>query len=751
MNPNKNITYKQRFRRIIFFFPLQLFWMHIKKTHLLLVFWGLLFAIVSQAFLTKFGIPSLFLYPEYLGSVDFTSHFLLGFASGGFIIAFNIASYISNGFRFPFIATLARPFIKYTLNNSIIPLAFISFYVFQLVDFQLQKELEPLLNILINVSGFLSGNFIFIALSLLYFVGTNKNIFKFLGNNTSGKNHVSNPVEGILHKQEKWYNIFNQEREWHVETYLSSPLKIVLARDGKHYLKETLAKVFSQNHINASIFEVFVIGTVILIGTFRENPYFVIPAGASIMLLFSMIIMVISAVHSWVKGWSNAILVGVLIAVNLLSQNDRFNYTNYAYGLNYNTEKAEYNNENLRALANDDKKALLDFKSGISILNNWRKKNFEKGTVKPKLILVATSGGGLRSALWTCKTLQHIDSLSKADLMNNIHLFTGSSGGMVGAAYMREMYLQNQTIQGTSHLDNISADMLNPIAFSMAVSDPFIRFQEFNDGNFSYTKDRGYIFEEQLNRNLNQCFRKRLSDYATPEYNAEIPMMILSPTVANDGRKILISPQDIGYMSNTSMKAKEDNFFSTDAVEFRNLLKNQMADSLRFSSALRMSATFPYVMANATLPTEPSIEIMDAGVRDNTGIFVALRYLHTFRNWINTNTSGVIILQISDTPKDVRINDGPTKSIFENLKGPFGGFYGNWSNMQKLNQEEIIHYSNSWFDVPFNVVDLELYHNKENYISLSWHLTQAEKQKVLNSILSKQNKKAFSKIEELLD
>ena len=142
---------------------------------------------------------------------------------------------------------------------------------------------------------------------------------------------------------------------------------------------------------------------------------------------------------------------------------------------------------------------------------------------------------------------------------------------------------------------------------------------------------------------------------------------------------------------------------------------------------------------------------MDAGVRDNTGMFVTLRYLHTFRNWINTNTSGVIILQISDTPKDVRINDSPTKSIFENLKGPFGGFYGNWSNMQKLNQEEIIHYSNSWFDVPFNVVDLELYHNKENYISLSWHLTQAEKQKVLNSILSKQNKKAFSKIEDLLD
>ncbi|MBL4653120.1 MAG: patatin-like phospholipase family protein [Flavobacteriales bacterium] len=686
-----------------------------------------------------------------MGEVDFKSHFLLGLACGGFIIVFNIASYISNGFRFPFIATLSKPFIKYTLNNSIIPISFIVYYVFQLVDFQLNSELESVRNIVTNVIGFLAGNCVFIILSLLYFVGTNKDIFKLFGSDLPDKKNVSNPVEGILHKHEKWYKIFNQDREWHVETYLTSPLKIALARDGKHYKRTTLAKVFSQNHINASIFEILVIATVIVIGSFRENPYFVVPAGASVMLLFSMIIMVISAVHSWVKGWSNAILFGVIILINILSQNDRFNYSNYAYGLDYHTTKAEYSNENLRRLANNDKQALADFKSGILILNNWRKNNFKKGTIKPKLIIVSTSGGGLRSALWTCKTLQYVDSLTDGQLMNNIHLFTGSSGGMIGAAYMREMYLQNETIQGNTHLDNISNDILNPIAFSMAVSDPFIRFQKFDDGNFWYTKDRGYIFEQQLNRNLNQCFRKRISEYSEPEYKAEIPMMILSPTIANDGRKLLISPQAIGYMSNTSMKAKEDNFFATDAVEFRKLLKNQSADSLRFPSALRMSATFPYVMANASLPTEPTIEIMDAGVRDNTGMFVALRYLHTFRNWINTNTSGVIVLQISDTPKDVNIKDSPYKTIFENLKGPFGGFYGNWSNMQKLNQEEIIHYSNSWFDVPFNVVDLELNHNEKNYISLSWHLTQAEKQKVLNSVDSEQNKKAFLKIQQLLD
>ncbi len=358
-----------------------------------------MFAIVSGSFLTKFGIPGLFLYPEYLGEVDFTSHFLLGFASGGFIVAYNIASYISNGFRFPFIATLAKPFVKYSLNNFIIPFAFLAFYVYQMSRFQILNELESKLDVSIHITGFLLGNAIFISFALFYFIGTNKDIFKLLGRDFNGKKPKTNPVEGILHKQEKWYKVFNKDRAWHIETYLTSPLKIALARDGKHYKKETLEKIFSQNHINASIFELLVIFSVLAIGIFRENAYFVIPASASILLLFTMIIMVISAVHSWVKGWSNAILVAIILLVNTLSQNDRFNYTNYAYGLDYNSEKTEYSNEYLRSIANNDKQALTDFKSGIDILNNWRKKNRVNGAEKPKLVIVSASGGGLRSAL----------------------------------------------------------------------------------------------------------------------------------------------------------------------------------------------------------------------------------------------------------------------------------------------------------------------------------------------------------------
>ena len=51
---------------------------------------------------------------------------------------------------------------------------------------------------------------------------------------------------------------------------------------------------------------------------------------------------------------------------------------------------------------------------------------------------------------------------------------------------------------------------------------------------------------------------------------------------------------------------------------------------------------------------------------------------------------------------------------------------------------------------PINVIDFEL-DNNENEISLSWHLTTKEKEKILNSIHSKKNQKSLNKLLQLLD
>lgn len=99
-----------RFKRLFYFFPVQLFFTHLKKNHLLIVFWLVVFGLITGNMGEKYGISYLFLSPEYLGEVSFASYTIFGFAFGGFVMAFNISSYIMNGHRFPFIATLSKPF-----------------------------------------------------------------------------------------------------------------------------------------------------------------------------------------------------------------------------------------------------------------------------------------------------------------------------------------------------------------------------------------------------------------------------------------------------------------------------------------------------------------------------------------------------------------------------------------------------------------------------------------------------------------
>ena len=60
-----------------------------------------------------------------------------------------------------------------------------------------------------------------------------------------------------------------------------------------------------------------------------------------------------------------------------------------------------------------------------------------------------------------------------------------------------------------------------------------------------------------------------------------------------------------------------------------------------------MSASFPYITPNVNLPSEPSLEIMDAGLADNFGVSDAVLFLYNFKDWISENTSGVIVFNDS--------------------------------------------------------------------------------------------------------
>lgn len=770
MNAAANISTKQRLKRIFYFFPFRLLILHFKRNHFLLFFWVLLFGYTLNFFASRYGVAYQFLYPEYQGVNDFISFAILGFALGGFILAFNLYTYILHGFRFPFIVTLNRPFVKFSINNFIIPLVYVIVFIWVSVRFQREEELLTYSEITGNIAGFLTGMFIFLILSLLYFTLTNKNVlhykpnakkkrinqlFKRVPQSPEPEDEQEAPVATNLHKRTNWVEREKRSADWHVETYLVNIAKIGLARRSEHYNRQLLEKVFAQNHVNASLFEIALVISFILIGSLGDNPFFVIPAAASMILLFTMLLMLTSALFSWIKGWTLTVFIIVFATLNFFSSEiPLLNVEDHAYGLIYDGPKAPYSKEVIAEINSADSLAQADFLQTVDILDEWRLKNQEAGTNKPKLLIINTSGGGSRSALWTISALMMADSLSNGELMDHAALISGSSGGMIGAAYYRELVLRHKlgfldTLFDQRYCENIGKDLLNPILFSMATNDLFIRYRKVQDGDQLYTKDRAWAFEKQLNANTGYILTKRLKDYYTPEKNAIIPMLVMAPTILNDGRRLIISSQPVSYLCQNKPVEKLNSAPIAEDVEFSRLFKEQGAENVWFTSALRMNATFPFVMPMVSLPSEPPIEVMDAGMRDNFGIKSTLQFLYTFRNWINTNTSGVVVLQIRDVNKEFDIKK-PGNTLIQQFVAPLGSVYGNFTKMQDYNGDQMFRYLSAWFENDIDLVTFQMPNDDVNRVSLSWHLTNKEKMQIKSNLHTPEFQAELDKLLEIL-
>jgi hypothetical protein len=186
----------------------------------------------------------------------------------------------------------------------------------------------------------------------------------------------------------------------------------------------------------------------------------------------------------------------------------------------------------------------------ISILENWKK---NQDSAKPLLVLLNTSGGGHRSATFTMSMLQALDSITHGTIMKKIFLITGASGGMVGATYFRELYLQrlngkNINVQDGKYVDDIASDVLNPVFSSFVARDLIAPAQKFKVNDFTYVKDRGYAFEQKLNMNTRGLLDKQLKDYAADEKAAKIPLIFYNSVVTRDSRKMIISTQPVSFM-----------------------------------------------------------------------------------------------------------------------------------------------------------------------------------------------------------
>lgn len=724
-------------------FAIQLLFLHFRKYQILLLFWVILFSTVNGTLMKTFGADSLFLAPEYLGNVNSISYAIVGASIGMFIMSWNITSFILFSRHFRFLAAATNPFLKYCINNSIIPGAFIVFYFFKAYHFVHFKELVPRTEILFFFGGFTSGFIFILASSLIYFFRADRSILHRM------MPVIAEPKNYITHLG-KIKEVFYDKPLIKVNSYLETPFRLKPARDVSHYTEEFVEAIFRGHHLAAilSVFAAFLF--LILIGFFLDNPFFQLPAAGSITIFFSILIGVAGAITYFLQSWSIPYLVGLVLLLNVFYKLDFIDPRNKAYGLDYwnKNERPSYTKEGLMALCSKEN-VDADKQNMISVLNAWKKNQLSD---KPLLVIINTSGGGHRSATFTMGVLQHLDSITNGTIMKKTFLINGASGGMIGAAYFRELYLRklrgdNIKLQNSKYINDIAGDILNPLFTSFFARDLIAPAQKFTVGPYRYVKDRGYSFEQKLNDNTRGFLNKQLGDYVNEEKSATIPLMFFNSVITRDSRKMIICTQPVRFMMQGNIDSSKIPVADPDAVDFVSFFKKQDPYNIRMLSALRMNATFPIVLPNVWLPSDPVIDVMDAGLRDNYGQETTLRFLSSFDDWIKENTSGVLVIQIRDRQGGGWESPYLSDDITDHATKPFLLLQHNWFKMMEYFQNDMLDYFTTNNGIPVHKLVFQYAaSSQENKAALNFHLTRREEKDIINSIGSEGNRENFKKL-----
>jgi hypothetical protein len=142
---------------------------------------------------------------------------------------------------------------------------------------------------------------------------------------------------------------------------------------------------------------------------------------------------------------------------------------------------------------------------------------------------------------------------------------------------------------------------------------------------------------------------------------------------------------------------------------------------------------------------------MDAGLRDNYGQETTLRFINVFKDWINANTRGVLVIQVRSGKKGSWDNPAENVDITSIITKPFTMLQTNWFMLQDYFQDDEITYAkNSLASNLSRVSFMYIPEKKEHGATLNFHLTASEKKEVMSSLSRKNNVEAFEQVKQFL-
>lgn len=284
-------------------------------------------------------------------------------------------------------------------------------------------------------------------------------------------------------------------------------------------------------------------------------------------------------------------------------------------------------------------------------------------TARP-LVLVCTSGGGIRAATWTGAILGKLDALP--GLRGALCWVSGASGGMVGAAHWLACAARGVKLSPEALAEGIARDSLTAVVRTLAFHDLPLAFLPFPN-----LRDRGQELEAAWSKHVAELggdLTTPLANFKGEEAAGLWPSLVFSPMLVEDGRRLLLSNVDLSRVTDhfvewLSTKAlltsPSPGLASRSAYAFADLVPNGLS-RLSLATAARLVASFPYVSPAVSLPTRPRRRVVDAGYFDNYGLELACGWLRVLlqerRSILAERCSGILVIQIRDNVSELSVN-----------------------------------------------------------------------------------------------
>jgi hypothetical protein len=267
-------------------------------------------------------------------------------------------------------------------------------------------------------------------------------------------------------------------------------------------------------------------------------------------------------------------------------------------------------NDNHAVRVTDGRDGTAQRPTPVEQLTAWQQGRPSGVTAPDRVVLVATSGGGISAAYWTASTLAYLEQKFGAPFAERLFAVSGVSGGSLGAAtYVTLKRAGLKTGQPDGLLDQVREvlghDFLSPVIAGMLFPDLVQRFLPVPIGLADRQRFLERSWESAFDGEARALFKGPFQGlYSGPEAVA-LPSLLLNTTIVETGQR--------GVFSNLSVDGLPQ---VIDLLEPRYGLSG-----IRTSAAAGASARFTYVSPAGTVQIEGGgkLRLVDGGYFENSG------------------------------------------------------------------------------------------------------------------------------------